>query len=104
MPFSKAMELDKAQKPLVRERQRQLLEERYNCSKRPMEGAMMSGGREPVQEGVRVKLPNGQTWESLADLTAEEIREQDLHPKVSGPCHIRSRRRAARFSLKHRSR
>lgn len=85
MPFSKAMELDKAQKPLVRERQRQLLEERYDLSDRPLEGAMMSGGRKPVQEGVRVKLPNGQTWESLADLTAEEIREQDLLPRGFRP-------------------
>ncbi len=80
MPFSKVMEIDKKQKPVVMERQRQLLEERYDLSDRPMEGVMMSGGRKGVQEGVRVKLPEGQTWESLADLTAEEIREQDLLP------------------------
>jgi hypothetical protein len=27
---------------------------------------MMSGGRKPVQEGVRVKLAGGVTWDALA--------------------------------------
>ena len=51
--------MDEAQKPAVMQRQRDLLEARYDLSDRPMPGAMMSGGRKAVQDGVRVKLPDG---------------------------------------------
>ena len=37
-----------------------------SCPNRPIAGVMMSGGRKPVQGGVRVKLPAGVTWDSLA--------------------------------------
>lgn len=40
----------------------------------------MSGGRKPVQEGVRVRLPGNQTWDSLAKMPPQEIRENDLLP------------------------
>ena len=42
---------------------------------------MMSGGRKPVQGGVRVKLPKGETWDSLAEKEPNEIRDRDLLPK-----------------------
>ena len=51
--------MDEAQKPAVMQRQRALLEARYDLADRPMPGAMMSGGRKAVQGGVRVKLPDG---------------------------------------------
>jgi cytochrome c peroxidase len=35
----------------------------------------------PVQEGVRVRLPAGMTWERLGAMRPEEIRERDLFPK-----------------------
>jgi cytochrome c peroxidase len=35
----------------------------------------------PVQEGVRVKLPPGVTWNKLASETAEQVREMGLFPK-----------------------
>ena len=35
----------------------------------------------PVQEVVRVKLPAGVTWESLAAMTPDQIRDQNLFPK-----------------------
>jgi len=35
----------------------------------------------PLQEGVRVKLPAGVTWEKLAAMSADQIREQNLYPK-----------------------
>ena len=41
----------------------------------------MSGGRKPVQQGVRVKLPEGVTWEKLAMMSPEEIRKKDLFPE-----------------------
>jgi len=39
----------------------------------------MSRGK-AVQEGVRIKLLKGMTWEKLAALSQEEIREKDLFP------------------------
>jgi cytochrome c peroxidase len=41
---------------------------------------MMSGGRKPVQAGVRVKLPAGVTWDDLAPMTPDQIRERGLFP------------------------
>jgi hypothetical protein len=35
----------------------------------------------PLQEGVRVKLPPGVTWQQLAAMSPEDIRERDLWPK-----------------------
>jgi cytochrome c peroxidase len=79
-------EIDEAQKPAVMQRQRALLEERYDLSDRPMSGVVMSGGRKSVQDGVRVKLPQGQTWESLAGMSPEDIRNDGLLPTDSCRC------------------
>ena len=62
------------------ERQRKLLERRYDLSDRPSK-VMMSAGRRAVQEGVRVKLPDGMTWEKLAAMSPEMIKEKGLFPK-----------------------
>src|SRR6187399_3725635 len=67
-----------AEKPEVMERQLELLEARYDLSDTPSD-VMMTGGK-PVQSGVRVRLPDDFTWEELADLTPDEIREEDLFP------------------------
>ena len=40
-----------------------LLEERYDLADRPAPGVTMSRGK-PVQGGVRVKLPQGMTWDA----------------------------------------
>lgn len=85
MPFSDAKAMDEAQKPAVMERQQAMLQQRYDLSDKPMEGAMMSGGRKPVQGGVRVKLPEGTTWEDLAKLTPTEIRDRNLLPSGFKP-------------------
>lgn len=69
----------KAAKPEIMKRQQELLTTRYDLSNRPAQGVAMSRGK-AVQEGVRVKLPAGQTWEQLAALTPEQIREKDLFP------------------------
>ena len=61
------------------QRQLDLLNERYDLSDRPAQGVVMSRGK-AVQEGVRIKLPNGITWEKLAAMSPEEIREKDLLP------------------------
>ncbi|MHB2153191.1 cytochrome B6 [Calditrichota bacterium GD2] len=79
--FATTMARMKAAKAAVMKRHMDLLSERYDLSNRPAKGVMMSGGRKAVQEGVRVKLPAGVTWQMLANMTPEEIRDKDLWPK-----------------------
>jgi cytochrome c peroxidase len=80
----------KAEKPAIMARQQALLTERYDLSNRPAKGVTMTRGK-PVQEGVRVKLPPGMTWEKLAAMAPEEIKEKGLWPKgflpLSHPNH-----------------
>jgi cytochrome c peroxidase len=79
--FAVVRQRDVAAKPEVMRRQQTLLAERYDLSDRPAAGVMMSGGRKAVQQGVRVKLPAGQTWEQLAAMSPDEIRARDLFPR-----------------------
>jgi cytochrome c peroxidase len=78
--FQDTAERMKSEKPEVMQRQMDLLNKRYDLSNRPAEGQAMSGGRKAVQEGVRVKLPQGVTWGQLAGMTPMEIKEKDLWP------------------------
>jgi cytochrome c peroxidase len=80
LPLSAVRANDEAQKPQVMQRQADLLNQRYDLSDRPIPGVMMSGGRKPVQGGVRVKLPSGVTWDSLTGMSPDEIRERGLLP------------------------
>ena len=82
--FAAVRERDVAAKPEVMQRQRTLLAARYDLSDRPAAGVMMASGHKAVQQGVRVKLPAGLTWEQLAAMSADEIRAKDLFPQ--GPC------------------
>jgi cytochrome c peroxidase len=67
-----------AQKPEVEARHQALLEERYDLSDIPSDVTMTRG--KAVQEGVRVRLQPGTTWESLATLTPDEIRASNSFP------------------------
>jgi len=77
--FAAVMARMKAAKPEVERRQSELLRDRYDLSDRPAPGVTMSRGK-PVQDGIRVKLPKGVTWDALDAMSAEEIREKDLFP------------------------
>jgi len=66
-------------KPKFSKRQQNLLAERYDLANRPVSGITMSRGK-PVQEGVRVKLPVGVTWENLAAMSPEEIKNKNKWP------------------------
>ena len=68
-----------ADKPTFAERQQALLAERYDLADRPATGTTMSRGK-PIQEGVRVKLPSGTSWEALAAMSPEELKERQLWP------------------------
>lgn len=78
--FAKTLSRKQADKPKIAAQHKKLLEERYDLADRPAQGVTMSGGK-PVQEGVRVRLPRGVTWEQLADMTPDEIKSKDLWPK-----------------------
>jgi cytochrome c peroxidase len=79
-PFSSIFARLSAQKPEVTREHTALLNARYDLSNRPAAGVTMDRTK-PVQEGVRVKLSPGSTWESLAAMAPEQIRERDLFPK-----------------------
>ena len=78
-PFEKTMARMKAAKLAIMERHMELLSSRYDLSNRPAEDLTMSRGK-PVQEGIRVKLPAGMTWQKLATMSPAEIREKNLFP------------------------
>lgn len=77
--FSSLVKRTEAEKPTFAERQQKLLAERYDLADQPAEGVVMSRGK-PVQAGVRVKLPEGITWEQLAAMTPAEIKQQKAWP------------------------
>jgi cytochrome c peroxidase len=79
-PFADVKAEDEANKPDVLKRQKDLLDERYDLRDKPIPGVMMSGQRKPVQGGVRVRLPKGATWDDLATLPPEQIRQKGLLP------------------------
>jgi cytochrome c peroxidase len=79
-PFAARMAHDVAAKPAIEREHQALLEERYDLSDHPAQGVTMEHGK-PLQEGVRVKLPPGVTWEQLAAMSPEDIRERGLWPK-----------------------
>jgi cytochrome c peroxidase len=78
--FATTMSRMKEAKAEVTKRHQELLNQRYDLSDRRAAGVTMSRGKS-VQEGVRAKLPAGVTWEALAKMTPEEIREKGLFPK-----------------------
>ena len=80
VPLDVVRRNDEAAKPAVMRRQQNLLNERYDLANRPIPGVMMSGGRKAVQAGVRVKLRAGSTWDSLSQMTPEEIKAKGLLP------------------------
>jgi cytochrome c peroxidase len=80
-PLDQVMARDRTEKPEVMRRQADLMNRRYDLADRAIPGQMMSGGRKPVQGGVRVRLPQGVTWDMLAQMTSEEIRQRRLFPE-----------------------
>ena len=69
-PFAARMAQDVAAKPGIEREHQALLEERYDLGDRPAQGVTMEHGK-PLQEGVRVKLPAGVTWEQLAAMSPD---------------------------------
>lgn len=69
----------RAAKAEVEKRQADLLNTRYDLGDKPAKGVTMSRGK-PVQDGVRVKLAGGATWDALAAMSPAEVRQKNLFP------------------------
>jgi cytochrome c peroxidase len=78
--FQEVLAKDKADKESVMARQKKVLDERYDLTSRPDPKVTMSRGK-PIQVGPTAKLPEGMTWEKLAAMSSEEIRDKGLFPK-----------------------
>jgi cytochrome c peroxidase len=79
--FEQTVEKMTAAKPEIEKRHAALLQERYDLGDKAAKGVTMFRGK-PVQEGVRVRLPEGvASFEELSKMTPEEIREKGLWPK-----------------------
>jgi cytochrome c peroxidase len=79
-PFATRMAHDVAAKAGIERDHQAMLDERYDLSDHPAQGVTMERGK-PLQEGVRVKLPSGVTWEQLAAMSPDDIRERGVWPK-----------------------
>jgi cytochrome c peroxidase len=78
-PFAAMVKRMKGDKPAVMQRQQNLLASRYDLANRPAKGVTMSRGK-AVQQGVRVKLGKVGSWDSLAAMTPQQIKDQDALP------------------------
>lgn len=78
--FQTTMQRMSAAKPSINDRQKELLSQRYDLSNKPAKGITMSNGK-PIQEGIRVKLPQGLTWDNLAQMSPDEIKAKRLFPQ-----------------------
>ncbi len=78
--FKEIMKADVKAKPKFEKRQEELLKRRYDLSDNPSD-VKMSAGRKYVQQGVRIKLPEGMTWKKLAMMSPEEIKGKGVFPE-----------------------
>ena len=97
-PFSSMFARTKAEKPAVEREHNAVVNERYDLSNRPAAGVTMDRTK-PVQEGVRVKLRAGTTWDSLAGMTPEQFAIGIYSRRASSRCRTPSNRKAAWCSL-----
>ena len=74
------MAKDKADKDAVLRRQQKLLAERYDLSPRVDKKVTMSRGK-PIAVGPASLLPDGMTWEKLAEMAPADIRAHERFPK-----------------------
>ncbi len=78
-PIAQVVQRTQNEKPTFAKRQQDLLATRYDLANRPAQGVTMSRGK-AVQDGVRVKLPANMTWDKLAAMSPDEIRNQNAWP------------------------
>jgi len=80
--FQETVKKMTAAKPEVMDKQKKLLEERYDLADKPAKDVKMAGKQgKPVQEGVRVKLAEGTTWDDLGKMSPDDVRTKKAWPK-----------------------
>lgn len=82
--FEETMAADVKAKPGVMQAQQRLLSSRYDLTPRLDPSAKMSRGK-PLAVGPTARLSGGLTWETLAGMTPEAIRDRGAFPYPSLP-------------------
>jgi cytochrome c peroxidase len=81
MSWEEWLAFHKEQKPELMKDIRAYMNSRYDFRGEAYPGAFMSGGRKAIMKGPVSRLPKGvKSFEELAALSPEEIREKDLFP------------------------
>jgi cytochrome c peroxidase len=78
--FQSVLAKDKADKDGVMARQQKVLDERYDLTAHPDKKVSMTRGK-PISVGPTAKLADGMTWDKLAAMSSDSIRDKDLFPK-----------------------
>jgi cytochrome c peroxidase len=76
--FKALVEKLTGEKPQFAKRQQDMLAQRYDLANKPGDAKMFRG--KAVQDGVRVKLAQGATWDQLAAMSPEQIKQGNLWP------------------------
>jgi cytochrome c peroxidase len=80
MKFEQWLEFHRKQKPELMEDVREYMDARYDFHETPLPGYFMPGGK-PVMQGPVARLVHDcDSFETLSELTAEEIRKEDKFP------------------------
>ena len=82
--FEEILNADIEAKPKVMAQHRKLLESRYNLTPKYDPEATMTRGK-PLCVGPTAKLAGGTTWDKLAQMSASDIRKNNLFPYPSLP-------------------
>jgi cytochrome c peroxidase len=109
-PFEVVQKRDKANKPRVMAAAMKLLEERYDLARHVDPNVKMTRGK-PIPVGPTARL-RGVTWEQLAHMSPDEIREKNLFPYLPLPhvnhpvggmvfpqVHVKAQPRLERFDM-----
>jgi cytochrome c peroxidase len=78
-PFPSMMSRMSGAKAGIMQKQQAHLTERYDLGNKPAAGTTMFRGK-ALQGGVRVKLRGGTSWDGLAKMTPDEIKNKDVFP------------------------
>jgi hypothetical protein len=83
-PPEEIMKADIADKPKITSAQQKLLEQRYDIKPRLDPSVKMSRGKS-IAIGPTARLATGLTWQSLAQMSPDEVRKRNLFPYPSLP-------------------
>ena len=79
--FDEWLKMNLERKPQLMDKVREYMAARFDFSGKTLPGVMMSGNRKPVMAGPVARLPKPVvSYEELAAMSPEEVREKDLFP------------------------